>query len=118
MELTQITTPSGHKVFVKPYLTYGQSRELQRMWLKNIRIDGNKREFKDFSADVQYEVQEVAVKMLVEKVVEADGTEHTGEAVLDVIMNWKAEDGKAAMDEIDRITSGDITSDESKKKAK
>lgn len=116
MDVIEFKTPSGHVVYLKPYLTYGQKKELKKTLLKNIRVNPKTREMSDFGSDVLLDAQDLALKMLIEKIVEADGKEYSGNDVLSAVNNWKEEDGDALMDKIDDLTT--LQEETNKKKSK
>ena len=105
METIEFVTPSGHKAYIRPYLTFGQSRSIEKLWASSMTVTPGKKDVLDtISGALVYDVQDATVKALVEKVVTSEGKEFAGDSVLDVIASMKDEDGKAIYQKVDEIT--------------
>lgn len=106
METIEFLTPSGHKAYIKPYLTFGQSRAIEKLWISTMKITPGKEEAPNsVDGSVVYEAQDLTVKFLIEKIVTAEGKEFAGDSVLEVIGSMKDEDGRAIYTKIDEITA-------------
>ncbi len=104
MDPVEIITPSGHKVFFKPFLTTGQDRELQRLFVKKLQVDPVTQKV-DYDASPYYDAEDLAIKFIIEKIVLKDGQEIIEkDKIFTTIADWPRQDGKAVYDKIDEIT--------------
>ncbi len=101
--LTEIVTPSGHKAYVKPRLTYAEYRAVQRTLTSDYEIDPATKKIKYYGNAI-YKSQDLAVKFLVQKIIDKDGKEYTGENILTVIGSWEVVDGEYLYTEIDKLS--------------
>jgi hypothetical protein len=106
-----ITTPSGHRVEIKDFLSFGDKRHLERMMTDAVKIrktnDGMISE--PFTGSFVMDVQEEAVRRMIVGITLADGTQPTGN-FKDVIDSWNSKDGQFVYDEIDRLYGSEIRS--------
>ncbi len=107
METTLITTPSGHKVTIKTGLTYGDKRQIERVFLQSAKVDPRQPEKMNFEASAMYDAQDLAVKLLVTKVEIKDGTtfDQPDERLPLAILEMDEADGKAVYDRINELTT-------------
>lgn len=108
METVEITTPSGHKVYLRPYLTYTDKRELRKIFGQYMTFDmKTKQENNQLNGRAKLEAEEYAVKAMVQRVVEVSGKEYTGVDAYNAIMAWQDEkDGDAIFAKMDELTTG------------
>ncbi len=103
MEPIEIITPSGHKVYFKPFVTTGQDRQLQRLFVKKLQVDPATQKV-DYDASPYYDAEDLAIKFLVEKIILQDGQEITDkDKIFTTIDSWSRQDGKVVYDKIDEI---------------
>lgn len=106
MERIEFITPSGHTISIKPYLTFGQSRAIEKLWMSTMKVvPGQQEPTSSIDASIVYEAQDMAVKFLVEKITTNEDKVFQGDTVLDVIASMKEEDGRAIYAKIDEIAS-------------
>lgn len=101
-----ITTPSGYNVTIKDYMSFGASREIQRVTLSTVKVmvNGSKKEVKEdnafeLSPTIYYDMQDKAIELLVEKIEKSEQV-ITSDFVKE-ISNWSKEDAKPVYDKID-----------------
>lgn len=111
MEPVEIKTPSGYQVSIKPRLNYGQSVELKQTILAKTQMNVKDKSLKDLPGDVLIETNKVALKFLVVKVINPDGT--IAPDPVAAVYDMPVEDGEAVADKVDEITA---QTDLSKKK--
>ncbi len=71
----------------------------------------------DYDASVIFDAQDLALKLLVEKIVNKDGKEIVEkEEIINTILGWRAGEADKVYDEIDKITSFNQLTPISKKK--
>src|SRR4051812_48735648 len=107
METVELTTPSGHKVYLRPYLTYTDRRELRKIWGQYMTFDmQTKKEDTKLTAKAKFEAEEYCVRAMLQRVVEASGKEYRDEAAYAAIMAWQDErDGDAIFDKMNELTT-------------
>lgn len=117
MEPIEFITPSGHQVYLKPHLTYGDKRDLERVFAKATVVDPQTKEVAFDSASI-YDAQDLAVKRMVVRlvtkshpIIETD----VPEAILSAILAMPEEDGKAIFDKVEELTKATQLSTEQKK---
>jgi len=67
-ETREVIMPSGKKVKIKTYLTYGEWREIQSVYLDNVKIGVDtegKTKLDDIDASVTYKAQNKVIEILV-----------------------------------------------------
>ena len=112
MQSTTFTTPSGHKITIKPFVTFGDKRQLSRALMDTTDIDPNKPGDMRVKGKAMLDVQDLAVSLLIEQVELKDGTVHLGsgnQAIVDVIMAMPEEDGQMIYDKIDKLSTDSLT---------
>jgi hypothetical protein len=118
MDLIEFIVPSGHKVYFKPYLTYGEKRALRRVLASSIDNDiVTGKQDSNVSGDKVIEAQELAAKFMIKRIITAGGVVKEGELAYQEVMNWESEaDGDAVFHKMNEITSSKAIDEESKKK--
>lgn len=111
----ELKTPSGHRVFLKSFLSFGQKRDIEKVFASKVKVDPLTQK-SEVDGSVLYDAQDLGVKYLVEKIIDKDGKEYTGDEVLSVILSWSEKDGKLVYDKIDEITAIKSVPADSKKK--
>lgn len=99
-ETKTIETPGKHTVEVKTYLTYGEWREIQGVFLQGIKVGVNETgdtNIDDINASLAFEAQNKLIELLV---VSVDGKK---EKVLDAVMGMSREDGEFIVREIEKV---------------
>lgn len=118
METTTLTTPAGHIVTFKSHFTFGDSRQLQRVWASGMVIKpGGTTNDSIIKGNVIYEAQDTAVKLLVVKIESKEGLTFEGDPdkILEVIFSMPEEDGKAIYAKIDELTRANTLTPDAKK---
>jgi methionine synthase II (cobalamin-independent) len=67
-ETREITTPSGKKVKIKTYLTYGEWREIQLVYLDSMKVGFDtegKTKMDNIAANVAFKAQNKVIEVLV-----------------------------------------------------
>lgn len=92
----QFTTPSGHQVFVKDFLTYGDRRAIKRMMTgeMKIRVEDGESVSDPLSASIMLDLEEEIFRRVIEKIVLSDGNEVGGD-LLEAVYGWPENDGEA-----------------------
>ncbi|MDQ3098892.1 MAG: hypothetical protein M3Q44_04040 [bacterium] len=104
MELVELITPSGYKVYLKPYMNFGQKRDLQRMFVSRVRVDKEMQKA-DLDGSSVFDAEDAAVKIMVEKVVDQEGREYTNkDELLSLILSWQDSDAQPIYDKIEELT--------------
>lgn len=111
----ELKTPSGHRVFLKQFLTFGQKRDIEKVFASKVKVDPLTQK-SEVDGSVLYDAQDLGVKYLIEKIIDKDSKEYTGDDILPAILSWPEEDGKLVYDKIDEITSLKVIPQQSKKK--
>lgn len=113
MEMKTFTTSLGYVVHYTPEITYKVKKAIKMAVYRGFTTGADGKA--SFDASVLISANEAAMKHLVVKIVNPDGTIIEGpEKVLECIDSFKPEDGEDLAAEIDGIA--DITSELSKKK--
>lgn len=116
--LVELQLPkSGYKVFLKESLTIGQSRRLQRQLLANGKFDSNSKTVEDISPDAFFDMQEKAIDMVIQRVVDKNGTEIGSTSYVDFVNDLPVADGNLIYDQITEIINGSSLSDDAQKKS-
>ena len=97
-------TPSGYTVHLKPFLTFGDKRSLERVFAEGMSIDPTKGT-SQASGKAIYEAQDKAVELMVIKIVTAEGKEFAGDSVLEVINSMRDDDGRAIYDKVNELST-------------
>jgi hypothetical protein len=121
MELIELITPSGHKVYLKPYLNTLERREVAKVYGDYIIVDPEtKQQTANSIVRSTLASEECALKALVQRVVDATGKEYKGIEAYNVIMAWETPaDGDAVFAKINTLTtSNQLPPEESDAKKK
>lgn len=102
-ETREITTPGGHKVVLRTYLTGGESRAIRALIFADIHyempdVEGGKPSMKDVPADFIVKQEQKKIELLV---VSVDGDTNAPAAKLDDLLEV---DYNAVLEEIDKIS--------------
>lgn len=109
-----ITTPSGYKVTVKDFITFGQRRELERILISASKVNPQTQTMGEISPSALYDVQDKAVEMLVTQIEKGHEQQIIASGFVSEIASWKEEDGAVVYAKINEITTP--KSQEGKKK--
>lgn len=96
-------TESGVEVEMKTYITFGESRKIQSVYLENVEMGVNaegKPEMSGMKGDVAEKAQNVAIELLI---VSVDGEK---ENIVDKILSLPKLDGEQVIAELDAVQSG------------
>ena len=106
MDLIELITPSGFKAYFKPFLTFGQRREIEKFTASKVEIDPLTQQPKNgISALSLYEGEDMVLKMLLDHIIINDQT-LTGEEAYLAVQNFEnEEDGKVIYSKINEIVS-------------
>lgn len=110
------TTPNNHKIVFYTYLTAGDEREVNRIFLRSMRVQRptgvdaqavasvarRAEEQMELTGEQLYEAQEVAVRRLL---VSVDGCDR--DIAFDRLMELQPKDANAVIEEIERTTKQD-----------
>ncbi len=109
-----ITTSGGYKVTLKPFLTYDQFIELQKMYTVDTKIDPQAKDPKisEFAANIVYEANKKAVGFLVVSIEDKDGKVVERE---DNALPLPIADGQEVIDAINAMQNEAATSFDKKK---
>ena len=98
-----INTPSGYVVHLKDELSFGEDREIQKKLIATVKMKpGTKAEDIEINGTIAYELEEMACRYLVTKVV-INGQESTSN-LYELILSWGKEDGAAVFKAVNEIT--------------
>lgn len=113
MEPIEFTTPGQYKVLIKPYLTYGEYKQIKQSIKDHIMVElsasGKAEDIK--AEDVKFQPislasilssNDIALKILVKKVTDKDGKD-LGDPV-QAIDNMPIEDADAVVEKVNGIT--------------
>lgn len=99
-EIRGITTPTGKKVNIKTYLTYGEWREIQSVYMSNVKIgvdvEGNTK-MNDIDASITFKAQNKIIETLI---VDIDGKK---EDVLKTFLDLPKSDAEMILKELDMV---------------
>ena len=99
-ETKKFKTKGGYEIEIKTYLTYGEAREIQRVYLDGVNVsisnDGQTK-IPDLSASSTIDAQNKAIELIV---VSVNGEK---ENVVKLFMDLPKNDGDEAMVEIDKV---------------
>lgn len=101
----EIVTPNGHKVIIYDYITGGEARKIQSLYMENLSAGDFKGDTKEaiskLPVSVVYRAQEMALGLLILSV---DGCPQ--EEAYQKAMDLREEDLDVLIQEIDEYTSG------------
>jgi hypothetical protein len=121
MENKTITTTSEYSVTLRPFLTYDQYIEIQKLWMRDVLIDTDRKDEKGtpkapsmgkIPATVMYEANKLAVSFLIVKILDPNGAEVTRQ---DNELPIPPADGAEVMEEVTRISNEAATAFDKKK---
>ncbi len=111
MENKIIITKNGYKVTLRPFLTYDQFIELQKIWSKDVYFDPNDKDkngeqkepiMGKIPMNLLYEANKMTVGFLVVRIEDANGSEVVREDVNSLPI--PPVDGQKVVDEIKKIS--------------
>ncbi len=117
MEPAEVITPSGHKVYIKQSITYGEEREIEKASVSRIVVDPTSKKM-IYDGSSAFDAEDLSLKLLVVKVIDKDGHEFTGDTILPTILSWGRADAKAVYGAVDKVIAGADLGTEAKKKLK
>jgi hypothetical protein len=103
MENITYTTPSGYTVHLKPFLTFGDKRALERVFAEGMSVDATNGT-SQASGKAIYEAQDKAVELMVVKI-EMEGKTIDGDQILPAIYAMQDPDGRAIYDKVNELSS-------------
>lgn len=117
METVEFSTPSGHKVYLRPYLTYAEKRELRKIYGNYMSLDAKASEANTaVNGRAVFEAEEYALKCVIVRMVATDGKVYEGVKAYEAIMASENEaDGDAIISKVNEITSAKQLSEDDKK---
>jgi hypothetical protein len=106
--MIEVSTPSGYKVFLKDFLSFGDKRSLMAIMYENIKVkptaDAQKPDIDEIPLTFMSKVEDRALELLVVKIEKPEQVVVTT-GFHKEIMSWKEEDGQAVMNKINEITA-------------
>ena len=109
-DIEVVTKSHGYKAMIRPFLTYDQFIEIQKLYTQGVVIDMDKKDAENkpakpemgkVNASVMYDANKLAVKFLIVSIVDSDGkTVNRASDELPV----PADDGAEIMDKVNEIT--------------
>jgi hypothetical protein len=114
MNPIEFITPNGHKVYIKPRLTFGEIRALERIQVSRYELDPVTKKIA-YNGSSVYDAEDYAFKCLVTKIIDKEGKEFTNDLLL-VVNTWEKDDGDFVYKKINEATRGSTLSQDSKKK--
>jgi hypothetical protein len=103
MENITFTTPSGYTVHLKPFLTFGDKRSLERVFAEGMSVDATNGT-SQASGKAIYEAQDKAVELMVVKI-EMDGKTIEGDQILPAIYAMRDPDGRSIYDKVNELST-------------
>ena len=118
MDIVECITPSGHKVSLRPYLTYTDKRELRKIYANYMSVDVQAQKTSTIiNGRAMFEAEEYALRAVIVRLVEASGKTYEGSNAYDALMAWENEaDGDAVIAKVNELTKQHELSDADKKK--
>ena len=113
---------NGYTAIFRPYLTFGQKRQLQKIISSAMTVDAEtSKPNTKISAAVIYEAQDAAMEMMLVSLTKPDGTTLQGQAAYVAVQGFIGEDekiGQAFYTKLDHITGNSYLgqAEEDKKK--
>lgn len=101
-ETYEYTTSGGHKIVFYSYATFGDTREITKVFLDEVSVgvEGDQKTMGAISGSKVFESQNKAIQLLV---VSVDGEK---ENILDKINSLRPEDGQEVLEQLDKIQQG------------
>lgn len=103
MENITFQTPAGYTVHLKPFLTFGDKRSLERVFAEGMSIDPTKGTTQA-SGTAIYAAQDKAVELMVVKI-EMKGAVIEGNEILPAINTMRDDDGRAIYDKVNELST-------------
>src|SRR5882757_6716723 len=106
METVEFITPSGHKVSLRPYLTYTDKRELRKIYANYMSVNvQTQKTDTTINGRAMFEAEEYALKAVIQRLAEVSGKVYEGMAAYDAVMAWENEaDGDAIIAKVNELT--------------
>lgn len=105
---------TGYTVVLAPYLTTGQSRELQRVILEGGNFDPDTGKIGKMSVDSFLKMQDKAAQFLIKEVKNKEGISQPFD--FDWLSNLPIDDGNLVYEKINKLTQQSTLAQEAKKK--
>lgn len=103
-EIKTVTTPSGHKVELKSYITGREKRELTNIYFQS-KIDYNAetKDVKGFNAEIVDKAQDLAFRLII---VSFDGKKDgvDGFSVVNAILDMRSADYEFVVAQVNKVT--------------
>lgn len=112
--LLEIELSNGDKVMVRPFLTIGETRDIQAIMLENGDFDLESGKMQKVSVKAYMQVQDKAAEFLIKEIKKKDGT--VAPYSKDWLYHLSNEDGNKVYAKVSEIFGGSNLSVESKKK--
>ena len=108
----------GYIVTFKPFLTFGQKRELEKLMAGSMSVDAKtNKPNTNIAGSIVYEAQDLTLKMMIVELKNPSGQVFQGTDAFEAIQNLTDEEvGKAIYKKLDEITSSKTLTPDSKKK--
>jgi hypothetical protein len=104
MDNITLTTPSGWKAVIKPFMTFGDKRALERVFAEGMTLDA--KGDPHASGKSVYDAQDKAVSLMVTELTHEDGrTSNDAQTILAWIMGMPEEDGRMIYDKVNELTN-------------
>ena len=103
MDNITFQTPGGYTVHLKPFLTFGDKRSLERVFAEGMSIDPTKGTTQA-SGTAIYAAQDKAVELMVMNI-EQDGKFIEGDEILPAIYAMPDDDGRAIYDKVNELST-------------
>jgi hypothetical protein len=95
-----ITTTNGYTATIKPFLTYGQFLDIQKVISSNVKLDPKTQEVSEISGEILMAVTEKTINYLLISLKDADGIDLNNN-----IKELPVEDGAQIMAKINEVSS-------------
>lgn len=114
LEIIEVKLPvAGETVYVNPFLTTGQSRELQRILLSEGNVDIASGKLDNVNPATFLKMQDKAAEFLIKEYSDKDGVKHPFSA--EWLYNLPNKDGDCIYAKINEITAGASLTDQQRK---
>lgn len=98
-----LTTPSGYIVEYNEFLTFGQKRDIDKMYRSHLKMNINNDKSAEMTAEPSIIAEDMAINFLVTKI--SKGEQQITSNFRQEMDSWKEEDGQAVLDVINVITA-------------
>ena len=120
MDNVKVELPLGYSAQIKPFLNFGQKRQLQKLMAGAMSINPEKGSTDTtLNGSIVYEAQDFTLKMMLVSLTKPDGNVLSGVDAYNAVQEFNGESetvGAAIYEKIDEITKSTYLSDEGKKK--